>query len=719
MLKEAQAFRKTAKRCGGLNYLKLLSDKYGMNINEQQKMAASHGKGPALVLAGPGSGKTTVILARCAYLVMEAGVDLDNILTLTFNRAARHEMENRYKMIFGSDFGDRNHFSTIHSFCNMVVRDYEIRQGQRFVRIEGNDETKDKKRNILRSIYREINDTAPNDDELENLINDIGFVKNRMLKNLEGFDSATRNFKEIFAVYEKHKKTNLYMDYDDMLVYAYHILGRCPDILSRCRNRYRYLQVDEGQDLSKIQFEILKLLVQPGRNNLFIVADDDQSIYGFRGAEPQYIMDIERQFDDCKLYKLENNYRSAGSIVEISSRFIKANRDRYDKDHRTENESGINPVIVRPQDEAGQLSFITHKINETLEKDENHIIGVLYRNNLSSIEIADTLEKNNISFKIKQNKLFFFRHWVVQDILAFLNFAIDQTNADAFMRIYYKMNRYISKTMIEYAKNSGYEQSLIDGIIECDEVTSYQKRDLAGLRNEFKRLARKKSFHALEYIEDDFNYRKSIKEYCENTGLSKEYFYELLGILKRIAKEYTAVPLFIERLRHLERIFEKGSWGNGRPEVELTTIHSSKGLEYDCVIMADLYNCEIPGQRSLDLLRREDDGSLVEEERRLFYVGMTRAKEYVYLVCPENRNNTAEPGSLFVNEVAACINGRMLNEISEGVIARHTRYGRGVITAVIEDSSAGTILEIDFKGKRRKLDLAVCMENGLLSFGEE
>ncbi len=689
-----------------------------MRLNDQQIKAASHEKGPALVIEGPGSGKTTVILARTACLVIESGINLENILTLTFNRAARHEMENRFKMIFGSDMGDEVHFSTIHSFCNKVVSDYEKRKGKRFIRIEGNEGTKDNKRNIIRNIHKQINGTTLNDDELENLINDIGFVKNRMMQSIEGFDSTIKNFMDIFKAYDEYKKSNLYMDFDDMLVYAYRILGVCPDILSRYRNKYRYLQVDEGQDLSKIQFEILKILVQPGKNNLFIVADDDQSIYGFRGAEPQYIMDIKRQFKGCKLYKLENNYRSTGNIVEISSRFIRTNKSRYDKNHRTENNSGADPVIVRTEDEGTQLSFIADTINEILKRGEKYTVGILYRNNLSSIQIVDALERDNISFRIKQSKLFFFKHWVVQDVLAFLNFSMDQTNAASFMRIYYKMNRYISKSMIEYALNSGYKESFIDGLLKCDEVRSYQKRDLAGLKHEFKRLVRKRPLHALEYIENDFCYLASVEDYCRNTGLSKDYFYGLFGILKRIARKYSSISLFLERLKQLELIFEEGGSGNGKPFAYLTTIHSSKGLEYDCVIMADLNNSEIPGQRSLDLLRRENDSSILEEERRLFYVGMTRAREYLYLVCPESKNGSAEPVSSFINEIAVCMSGKMMDEISEGVIVRHSRYGKGVIASISKDSIAGTILEIDFNGKRRKLDFAVCMENQMLSFGE-
>ncbi|GAW32616.1 ATP-dependent helicase [Carboxydocella sp. JDF658] len=279
---------------------------FEVNLNHQQQQAATHGRGPALVLAGPGSGKTTVITVRIAFLIRELGVSPANILTLTFNRAAKLEMEQRFRRFSGSEIGYQVQFSTLHSFGNQVVRDYENLKGKRLKRIEGDEQAVENKRNILRKLYRELNGTNPGDEELENLINEIGLVKNKMLTSLSGINFSTPNFEGLYRTYEEYKKSNFYMDFDDMLTYAYAILKRYPDILNFYRNQYPYIQVDEGQDLSKIQFEILKLLIQPG-NNLFIVADDDQSIYGFRGAEPGYILEMERQLPGCRIYKLEQN----------------------------------------------------------------------------------------------------------------------------------------------------------------------------------------------------------------------------------------------------------------------------------------------------------------------------------------------------------------------------------------------------------------------------
>lgn len=699
-----------------IDFFNTLDKKYGIKLDEQQEQAATHVNGPALVLAGPGSGKTTVITARTAYIIMEAGVSPESILTLTFNRAARYEMERRFSRIFGGEIGRKVRFSTLHSFCNVVVRDYEKRQGKRLKRIEGDENIHNSKRIILKNIYRQINAANINDDELENLINEIGFAKNSMIKEFTGINFKTRNFDQIYCAYEDYKRANLFMDFDDMLTYAYSIFNKCPDILMYYKNKYQYIQVDEGQDLSKIQFEILKMLAGSYDSNLFVVADDDQSIYGFRGAQPQHILEMEQQFEGCRLYRLEKNYRSSRNIVEISSNFIKKNKLRYDKNHITENNDKYDPFIISVRDEIEQPDFIVKIIKERFKSDEGGSIAVLFRNNLSSVAIVDELDRNKINFHVRQNRLFFFKHWIVQDILAFLKFSQDQTDSEAFMQIYYKMNRYISKAMVEYALQDGSGESVIDGIMNFDELKPYQRKTMIELKIEFKRLAVRSPIQALDYIEDSFRYFDSVREYCENTGLSFDYLYGLFGILRTIAYRYSNIQQFLVRMEELEKILEGGGYAEKGRYVTLTTMHSSKGLEYDCVVMVDLNNTEIPGKYAAGISSKDSEDSLMEEERRLFYVGMTRAKTYLYLVWPENKGGMTEPRSVFVDEVIRCMNGELLNEIGEGVIVYHRKFGEGVIAAVYEHNNSHTLLEIDFGGVMRRLDFEVCMESGLLEF---
>lgn len=700
-----------------MDFFDTLKDKYNINLNEQQQRAVSHVAGPALILAGPGSGKTTVITARAAYLILQAGVKPQSILTLTFNKAAQLEMERRFYKLYGGEIVEKVHFATLHSFCNKVVRDYENMKGQRLRRIEGNEEGINKKY-LLKDIYLSINNSKINDDELESLINEIGFVKNKMIKDFDGITFNTKNFTQVYKAYEEFKKSNLMMDFDDMLTYSYSILIKCPEILNYYRSKYKYIQVDEGQDLSKIQFEVLKLLTDK-IDNFFIVADDDQSIYGFRGAEPQYIKDIEKQFKNCSIFRLENNYRSSKNIVELSSTFIKKNKSRFDKNHTTLNEAKSDPIILDAEDEHAQLNLILDKIKQSDDHKKEKDTAILYRNNLSSILIADILDRNGISFKIRQSKLFFFKHWLVQDMMSFMMFALDQHDIEAFSKIYYRMNRYISKAMLECAIGNASE-SVIDGIMKNIDLKPFQLDTMRELKLEFISLAKKRPWAALEYIKNNFKYLESIKEYCEIIGLSFEYLNKLFGILQGISAGCQTIASFLVRLQELDHLFEGTASAKPIPKtshITLSTFHSSKGLEYDCVFMIDLNNSEIPGDKSLEKALENKDNSMLEEERRLFYVGMTRAKDQLYMIYPTSINNEVVLRSVFVNEVVQLIQKDIINGIGEGSIVNHVKFGKGVVAAINENSKEKKTIVINFFiGQQKTLDLQICLDSKLLSF---
>ena len=720
-----------------MDFFNILKNRYNLDLNEEQKNAVSHKNGPALILAGPGSGKTTVITARVAYLIKATGIKPQNILTLTFNKAAQLEMEKRFNRLYGSNIAERVHFATLHSFCNRVVRDYERMKGRRLHRIEGNDQ-KINKHQLLKEIYQSINNSKINDDELETLINEIGLVKNSLIKDFDGLTFTTKRFQQIYKAYEDYKKINLLIDFDDMLTYAYSILSKYPELLEHYRNRYSYIQVDEGQDLSKIQFEIIRLLSEKHRN-LFIVADDDQSIYGFRGAHPRFILDFEKQFRGCSIFRLENNYRSTENIVSLSSRFIKNNKNRYDKNHVTLNEKLTEPEIIRALDQRDQLQFILDKLNsfsrlsdieqntqiklKTFIKRRKMQIAILYRNNLSSILTADMLNRNGIPFRLRQNRLFFFKHWLVQEVSAFLLFALDPQDVEAFSKIYYRMNRYISKAMLECAMTGNAGKPVIERIMAGVELKPFQIDGLQQLKLEFSNLAKKPPFNALEYIKNNFKYLESVKEYCSLVGLSYEYISRLFEILQGIAFNCQTIVEFLDRLAELEKLFEgSNNWDNneGILEITLSTIHSSKGLEYDCVFMIDLINSELPGEKAIEKAAEAKDLSLLEEERRLYYVGMTRARQSLFMIYPTAANGDRLSPSLFLKELAVLLKKKLTDGFAEGVIVRHTKFGRGVVVSQYSPDDLNShkeLIEIKFfNGIVKKLDLMICLENGLLEF---
>lgn len=266
--------------------------------------------------------------------------------------------------------------------------------------------------------------------------------------------------------------------------------------------------------------------------------------------------------------------------------------------------------------------------------------------------------------------------------------------------------------MLEYSMNSNSDKNIIDRILEMDELKDFQRNRLEELKKEFIFLTRSTPAQSLFYIKRSFNYFDYIKNYCENTGISFDYLCKLFGILELIAQECLSIHDFLNRLEELKLMFEeKSGYSNNRDTITLTTIHSSKGLEYDVVFMIDLKESEIPGANVIESAKKNDDYSVLEEERRLFYVGMTRAKEYIYLLCPGPESSK----STFVKEVERIMHNSVIDGVGEGMIVRHKRFGDGVIVAIL-DSKEGTLLEIDFKGARKKLDLGICLDNGLIEF---
>lgn len=694
------------------NFFHTLEDRYNIKLNDQQKAAVEKVNGPVLVLAGPGSGKTTVIIARTFYLISCLNVDPDEILTVTFNKAAQLEMKNRYERIFGSS--QRASFSTLHSFCYKVVRDYEKRQGRRLKLIEGEMSENEGKQRILTDIFKAINGAMISEEDLETLANEIGYVKNKMLKDLDGHKFQTPNFEKIYNAYNRYKKENLLMDFDDMLTYCLAILKKCPDILAKYKRQYRYFQVDEGQDLSKVQFEILKILVGPEENNLFIVADDDQSIYGFRGAEPGLILELENIYSDLELIKLETNYRSSRNIVEISSRFIKNNKQRYDKAHNTSNPKAFDPFISGFENELSELDFLVGKIRE--HQKENTRTAVLYRNNLSAIALVERLNREGIAYRLRQNRVYFFRHWLVKDITAILRYAIDPRDNDAFVRIYPRINRYISGAMVENAIKVSIDIPMIDAIIMTNDLKPFQITRFNELKSEFNNLAKMSPAEALRYIEYEFRYFGSIRD-CNN-GVSLDYLYGMYDILKTLAASRKNIREFLLLMSELEEQFEKRKNDCEKDTINpvvLSTLHSSKGLEYDAVFIIDLTNREIPGESALKKADPDKDESLIEEERRLFYVGMTRARRFLYLIYPEHTNDISVPRSTFINEVYSVLNGDIKEKIAPGAVIYHKNYGKGIITDK-RVHMGRNVIDVDFMGRARTLDVEICLEKGIINF---
>ncbi len=616
-----------------------------MNLSHEQLNAINHIDGPALVLAVPGAGKTTVLIHRTHHLIKDHGVHPERILSITFSKASAMDMKDRFLRIFPEVNSSLINFSTIHAFCFSLIREYSYIKRIKYILIE--DEKQElNKYNLLKKIYFKINNDYITEEKLDSLLNSIGYVKNMMITP-EAFKKSNKldidSFIDIYNTYESFKKKNNLIDFDDMLTITLEIIKENPYILEKYRSKYDYFQLDEGQDTSKVQLSIIKLLASP-KNNLFIVADDDQSIYGFRGAFPKALLDFNKEYAEGKLYFMEKNYRSTKNIVSICNKFIKANKQRYNKEISTDNDF-LKPIdIIKVKNIKDQYKIL---LDDLKEKDHSKCC-ILFRNNLSSVGIIEVLERNNINFYMRDTKLRFFNHWMLKDILTFMEFAMDTTSIELYETIYYKARGYISKKHINFAKTRDYRMSVFDRIKEYPGLNEYYQRTLRDLKFDFKKISKLEPFNAIEYIEKELEYGEYLKENSMKFGYTYDTVKTILYYLKLIAKKTTNLSDFKGRLNHLQYLCLNSR--NNKGSLTLSTIHSAKGLEFDTVYMIDLVDGDFPSISSIEAIEK-NNFELIEEERRLFYVGMTRAKNNLILITPNVLGDKYLEPSRFLTEI--------------------------------------------------------------------
>ncbi|MCI5643199.1 MAG: ATP-dependent helicase [Peptoniphilus sp.] len=607
-----------------------------MKLTSSQLIAVEHFKGPAIVLAVPGAGKTTMILHRIKRLI-DRGVDPKNILTITFSKAQAIDIKMRYNIMFG---GENVLFSTIHAFCYSIVRDYSRKSGKSLSLIDSNLK---KKYEILRDIYRDVNKTYPTEERIETAISEVGYCKNMMLSpnsfaKLKRCD--TDNFVKFYETYEKYKKDKNLIDFDDMINLSYEILKSDASIRKKYRDRFKFIQLDEGQDTSRSQFQVLKLLAKPD-NNLFVVADDDQSIYGFRGANTEELFNLQKEYNDIATFYMEENFRSTKNIVNIANIFIAQNEKRFDKTVFTSNPFAKPVNIIKVKEPKDQYEFIEKELQKGVGD-----IAVLYRNNLSSIGLVEYFERRDYDFNIKDKKTKFFSHFITKDILDILNFSRDLSDIDLYEKFYFKLDGYISKKHIEYLKkNRG--KNIFNILKDYPGLPSFYHKNINKLLVGFRKIARSDVYEAINYIDREMGYGNYLKENSKRFMETEASLNEYLYYLKLIAKSTKTLDLFIGRLKELEYDLLKSR--NDNAKLTFSTIHSAKGLEFSRVFVVDLYEGTLPSTASIDTIGEDEE--LFCEERRLFYVAMTRAKKELYLMYSHYTNGRKNEISSFVTDL--------------------------------------------------------------------
>jgi DNA helicase-2/ATP-dependent DNA helicase PcrA len=603
------------------NYLK---SKTNIQINREQLKAVKHKNGNGLVLATAGSGKTTVIISRVGKLLFE---NRDaKILTITFSKMAALEMEKRFTKAFKGISKNNAKFSTIHSFAYRLVLKYFNKKGLEIQLIKDKFNLINE---IVKDVYNKERYQNTNKEEIENISNKISYFKNMLYdpKDYKMYGVNIRKFDEIFSKYEKYKKQNNLIDFDDILIYAYKILRTSKVQRDRIKNKYDYIQIDEVQDTSKIQHLIIKLI---SKDNIFMVGDDDQSIYSFRGSYPEFLLNFKEDFPEGKIYYLSKNYRSDKNIVKAASEFIKRNKVRYDKKISAEKESLEKIEIIKIENKRESIEYIKDKLNK------NQTTGILYRYNISALLPANLLLKEGVDFYIKDSVENFFNNNIVKDITAFFRLSRDGRDKESFRRIYYKCNSYFNKNLVQFVVNGeGSINQRLDMYFDTDKrlesnITRFKENIL-----ELSKLDIKEGIEFLLYEMDYLDYLYRIEE---NGIIRYSNAKVILDILKELGREVKKIEEFERKLKELKIRLEDSN--NRDAEVVLSSIHSAKGLEYDNVFLIDNNHGEFPPED-----RGEGDfEKSLEEERRIFYVGMTRAKKNLHVLSSGRE-------SLFFNEL--------------------------------------------------------------------
>lgn len=611
-----------------------------MKFTSQQVDAIKHFEGPALILAVPGSGKTTVLLNRILNLIKNHNIDPSEIISITFSKSQGIDMEKRF-LAQNPEFRGKITFKTIHAFCYEIVRNYMKLKNIKKTLIEGNNEFN--RILILKRVYYQKNYKKLSDEEINDFFSIYDYTKNKMY-DFEGylkknhFISNRSLMLKLYNLYDEIKIQNNFMDFNDLLILANEYISTDKKLLKALKNRYKFFQIDEGQDTSTLQFEIIRKIVFP-ENNVFIVADDDQSIYSFRGASPENLLNFKNIYPNSKIFFMDKNFRSTKNIIKISNKIIQGNKIRYEKysKHTTEENSQI--MLFKVKNSTIQARELVKRISEI---NPNETIGVLYRNNISSLYIADILKNNDIDFFVKENKFDFYSNRILNDVKNILLFSEDTTDLEVFKRIYFKLNAYIKKDFITKLEYKPYNQCVLESLLDLDELNDFYLNKFTSLRNDFKRLKRMKMEDKIDCILYELGYGDYLDNFNDFSNLNYNLIFDLI---KYLSKDLKTFDEFIEKLDNLKELLKNAS--SSKSNISISTIHSSKGLEYDNVFIIDLIDGEFPQKSILNSF----DEKLLEEERRLFYVAMTRARKRLFLYTIKERNNLPVEPSIFYNEL--------------------------------------------------------------------
>ena len=612
--------------------------KFPQKLNEQQKEAVQSVEGPVLLLAVPGSGKTTVLVTRLGYMIYAKGIAPEKILTVTYTVAATEDMAARFVSLFGTDMADRLTFKTINGICAGIIHTYGRKTGRTpFALLNDEKVIAD----TLAKIYQKTERTYATESDLQTVRTLITYIKNSMLTDAEIREMDKTADMKISAIYKEYNtwlREQKLMDYDDQMVYAYTMLQRFPELLRLYQDKFPYLCVDEAQDTSKIQHAIIALLASK-TENLFMVGDEDQSIYGFRAAYPEALLSFEKNHPGAKVLLMEENFRSGAGIVKAADTFIQKNTLRHKKHMRAikDGEEVVKEIAVKTRDDQYRyLAAVAENCaaaradrvggrSDNGTADASHTVAVLYRDHECALPLIDLLERKEIPYRMRNAEISFFTHRTVLDVLNIMKLAMHPKDAETFLQVYYKINTYIRKEdALQIARISETQDiSVWNAAVRYHGLSDYTMSSVQNTRMHMQQLLTERGDKAVKRI----LYYMGYQEYLERCGLKADK----IEILRILGSREDSMAGLLQRLRELQDILTRKETDYSCNFI-LSTIHASKGLEYDTVYLMDVTDGILPAQMLKNPKKASgEERENYEEERRLFYVGATRAKSELYV----------------------------------------------------------------------------------------
>lgn len=605
-------------------------------LHPNQIHAISHGTGPMLVLAGPGSGKTTVIIQRIRRLTEKMGVSPYRILVITFTKAAAEQMKTRYAALQGKT---GVMFGTFHSIFFLILRQacgYSLEQVL----------SEDERRNTMQKLVTEARISVQDQEEyIQQFFSQYSLMKNQ-LQDVSDFMPEGLPKDEFVALTKKFdgwKRRNEKIDFDDMLTECYEVLSQDEKTRKMWQDRFDYILVDEFQDVNRAQYACLQMLAAP-KNNLFVVGDDDQSIYGFRGASPSFMLDFPKDFPGTEKVFLDVNYRCSGRIIRLASQVIGTNMSRYEKNIKGDRDLGerINVFVAKDSGEEAELTAqkIARLLEEGIPIEE---IAVIFRTNIQGGAFARALFRRGIPYHLRDEGFHLYDHWIARDLAAYLFLAENRDSDASLLRIVNKPKRYISKDLLAEAEQMPY--GLLRSLHVCPSLQKWQAEHLESLEEDLRQIQKRKPYEALRYVRKVVGYDEYLSDYAAYRKASLSNMIEIADEITETAKGTESGTEFVRKMEELSRQMKEQSKQKGNTHgVTLTTFHGAKGLEFGAVFLPSLAEGIIPYEKGRK-------GSALEEERRLFYVGLTRTKDRLFLSFTENRYEKPLKPSRFLMEM--------------------------------------------------------------------